>query len=146
MSATAQRWWVRLAARWLARIDGVKGQVQMVSLAVTAFSTFGVLLQGFGLGRFVPYLGGFGVVGLLVYTYYFTEGGVWNQVSRDRQDMSSNFAAPSSRINTEMTARAMFAAIERRELTDEERKAIKDELDATFAEHRDGIDIDEIDG
>jgi len=117
----------------------------MFSLAVTAFSTFGVLLQGFGLGGYVPYIGGIGAVGLLIYTYYFTEGGVWNQVSRDRQDMSTNFAAPSSRINTEMSARALFAAFERRELTEEERDSIKRELDATFAEHRDGIDLEGVD-
>lgn len=145
MSATAQRWWVRLAARWLARIDGVKGQVQMFSLAVTAFSTFGVLLQGFGLGQYVPYIGVVGALGLLGYTYVYAEGGVWNQVNRDRADLSSNYAGPSSRINNEMTARALYAAIESRELTESERQSIKHELDATFTEHRDGINLEGVD-
>lgn len=145
MSTTATRWWVRLAARWLARIDGVKGQVQMFSLAVTAFSTFGVLLQGFGLGRFVPYLGAVGAGGLLLYTYVYAEGGVWNQVNRDRADMSSNYAGPNQRINTEMTARALYAAMENRELTESEREATKAELDDVFAEYRDGIELGGVD-
>lgn len=145
MSTTATRWWVRLAARWLARIDGVKGQVQMFSLAVTAFSTFGVLLQGFGLGRFVPYLGAMGAGGLLVYTYVYAEGGVWNQVNRDRADMSSNYAGPNQRINTEMMARAVSAAMEERELSAMERQAIKTELDMVFTEYRDGIELGDVD-
>jgi len=139
---TANRWWVKAAARWLARIDGVKGQVQMFSLAVTAFSTFGVLLQGFGLGRYVPYLGVAGVAGLLVYTYYFTEGGVWNQMSRDRQDMSNNFASPNARVIAEMQTRGWGAVQKGRELTDEERAAIQDELDASFGELRDGVSVE----
>lgn len=141
---TAQRWWVRLFARWQARIDSVKGQIQAVSLAVTAYSTFSLLLQSVGLGRWVPVLG----VGLLIggpgYAYLFFEGGVWNQVSRDRADMSGNFAAPSSRINTEMSACGFYAAMQGRELTEQEREAIRTELDIVFTEHRDGIDLEDV--
>jgi len=145
MTTTATRWWVQLAARWLARVDAVKGQVQMFSLAVTAFSTFSIMLQGFGLGRFVPYLGAFAGGGLVVYTYLYAEGGVWNQVNRDRADLSSNYAGPASRINNELTACALVAGQKGRELTDEERSAISDELDYAFAKYRDGIDLGGID-
>lgn len=140
---TANRWWVKLAARWLARIDGVKGQVQMFSLAVTAFSTFSIMLQGFGYGYVVPYLGGAGIGGGLVYTYLYTEGGVWNQVQRDRQDLSNNFAGPNSRIQAELNARALVAAMEGRALSDEERQAVRAEADRTFRDYRDGVQIDE---
>jgi hypothetical protein len=139
---TATRWWVKLFARWQARIDAIKGQIQAASLAVTAFSTFSLVLQNFGLGRYVPYLGA--VLALVgpAYAYLFFEGGVWNQVSRDRADMSSNFAGPGSRISTEMTARALLAGMEGGELDEDERRAIAAEADAAFVEFREGVDID----
>jgi len=138
---TANRWWVKTIARWLARIDGVKGQVQMFSLAITAFSTFSIMLQGFGLGSYVPYLGVSAVLIGAVYVYLYTEGGVWNQVARDRQDMSNNFAGPNAKIQTEMLARSLRASQKGEPLADEERDAVKTELDAAFGELRDGIEL-----
>jgi hypothetical protein len=135
---TATRWWVRLGARWLARVDAVKGQIQMVSLAVTAFSTFSLLLQSFGLGRFVAPIGVGGVVGALAYAYLYSEGGVWNQVSRDRADMASDWSGPSQAIATEMTARALRAAERGEELDPDERRAVRSEVDAAYGELRDG--------
>ncbi|MFP4627187.1 MAG: hypothetical protein ACLFNI_11420 [Natronomonas sp.] len=139
---TAQRWWVRLFARWQARLDSVQGQIQMLSLAVTAYSTFSLVLQGFGLGRWVPVVG---AAALLVgpgYAYLFFEGGVWNQVARDRADKSSNFAAPSQRIEKELTVRGLAAMMKGRELTAEERAIAKGELDAVFEEYRDGYELE----
>jgi hypothetical protein len=135
---TANRWWVKVVARWLARLDGVKGQIQMFSLGVTAFSTFSIMLQGFGLGFLVPYIGVIGLLGGVVYTYLFTEGGVWNQVSRDRQDLSTNWAGPNAVIQAELIARSYAAAELDRELTASERGAVRDELGQTFEELRDG--------
>lgn len=139
---TANRWWVRLAARWLARVDGVNKQVQMFSLAVTAFSTFSLLLQNAGFGRYVPHLGVVTSVAFVVYTYYYNEGGVRNQVSRDRQDLSNNWAGPNSKIQGEMFARAYLAGERGRELSDEEREAIRAESFDTFREYRDGFDLE----
>lgn len=138
---TAQRWWVRLTARWLARIDGVKGQVQMLSLAVTAFSTFSIMLQGFGMGGYVPFVGVGMLVGGVIYTYLFTEGGVWNQVARDRQDLSANFIGPNAAIQAEANMRLWSAANKERELTEAERQAIRQERRVLFNDLRDGIDI-----
>jgi len=139
---TAQRWWVRVAARWLARIDGVKGQVQMFSLAVTAFSTFSIMLQNFGLGAYVPYLGVSAVSGGIVYVYYYTEGGVWNQVARDRQDMSSNFGGPTMAMDDTLIGIAQFVAIQGRKPTAEEREMIEEAVKEQWTEYRDGIDLD----
>lgn len=141
---TAQRWWVRLFARWQARIDSIKGQIQAVSLAVTAFSTFSLVLQNFGLGRYVPFLGILMAVAGPGYAYLFFEGGVWNQVSRDRADMSGNYAAPGGRINAELMARALAPIVNGGELTDEEREAINRELNRAYLEKRDGIDHEKI--
>lgn len=138
---TANRWWVRLFARWQARIDSVTAQIQAVSLAVTAFSTFSLLLQQSGHGELVPALGVLGLLGFPLYAYLYFEGGVQNQVARDRQDMSNNFADPNMRITTELYARGVTAAQEGRELSETEREAMQEELDAAFAEYRDGIQI-----
>lgn len=139
---TADRWWVRRAARWIARVNGVKAHIQMASLAVTAFSTFSIMLQGFGLGRFVPYFGLLSAVIGVLYTYLYTEGGVWNQVQRDQADMSNNYADPNSRINAEMSTRALVAALQGNALDDGQREALEDELEDAFGELRDGVDVD----
>jgi len=138
---TATRWWVRLAARWIARLDGVTGQIQMFSLAVTAFSTFSLVLQGFGLGYIVPYLGVGGVVVGLAYTYLYTEGGVWNQVARDRQDLSTNFSGPAMYIDDVLTGVAVFSAVHGRPPDDDELAAIRAAIWDEWEEYREGIDI-----
>jgi hypothetical protein len=136
---TANRWWVKLAARWLARIDGVKGQVQMFSLAVTAFSTFSIMLQGFGLGDYVPFIGVLAVGLGITYAYLYSEGGVWNQVAKDRQDMSGDFAPPDAKINNAIGGAAIFAAIHGREPTEDELETIIDAVDTPWQDMRDGV-------
>ena len=138
---TANRWWVRLAARWLARVDGVSGMVRLAMLGLTGISTATLTLRQYGHGEYAWPLIGTITIGTLVFTYLYTEGGVWNQMSRDRQDLSSNFAGPSMRMGNELLARGILAAQEKRSLSDAERAAIKRELDAAFAEYRDGIDL-----
>lgn len=138
---TANRWWVKLAARWLARVDGVSGMIQLAMLGLTGLSTATLTLRQYGHGEYAWPLIGVVAVGTLAFTYLYTEGGVWNQVSRDRQDLSSNFASPSMRMSNELIARGILAAQETRELTEREREAIKDELDHAFREYRDGIEL-----
>jgi hypothetical protein len=138
---TANRWWVKLAARWLARVDGVSGMIQLAMLGLTGLSTATLTLRQYGHGEYAWPLVAVVAVGTLAFTYLYTEGGVWNQVSRDRQDLSSNFASPSMRMSNELIARGILAAQETRELTERERGAIKDELDHAFREYRDGIEL-----
>jgi len=138
---TAQRWWVRTAARWLARVDGVSGQLRLAMLGLTGVSTGVVALRDYGYGELAaPLILGVGV-GMAVFAYYFTEGGVWNQMSRDRQDMSNNYAGPNARIQAEMMARAYLAGQKGDALTEREREAVSEELGATFEELRDGVEI-----
>lgn len=138
---TAQRWWVRWFARQLARLDGASSQVRLFSLALTAFSTFSIMLQGFGLGRYVPLVGMFGGIFGWLYIYFYTEGGVWNQMARDRQDMSANWAGPNGVIQAKMTARTLAAAENGEPLSDKQRQAVDAEAELVFQQHRDGIDI-----
>jgi hypothetical protein len=65
-------------------------------------------------------------------------------MARDRRDMSSNFAGPQGRINSEMTARALLAGIQGEPLDDEQRQAIGGEAQCTFVEYSDGVDIDDL--
>lgn len=140
---TANRWWVRIAARWLARVDGVSGMIRLAMLGLTGLSTATLTLRQYGHGEYAWPLIGVVMTGTLVFTYLYTEGGVWNQMSRDRKDLSTNFAGPSMRMNNELLARAVLAAQEQRPLSAEEREAIKRELDEAFEEYRDGIELEE---
>jgi len=102
---TATRWWVKKAARWLARLDTTKDQLQAGSLAVTAFSTFSLLLQNAGLGAYVPHLGVGAAGGWLVYTYLYSEGGVHYQKQRDMVDLSDNYSGPTMALDALIEAR-----------------------------------------
>lgn len=140
---TANRWWVKLAARWLARVDGVSGMIRLAMLGLTGLSTATLTLRQYGHGDLAwPFIA-IVSIGTLVFTYLYTEGGVWNQMARDRKDLSSNFAGPSMRMNNELVARGILAAQEKRDLSDAERRAIKQELDEAFYEYRDGIELKE---
>lgn len=141
---TANRWWVRLAARWLARIDGVSGQLRLAMLGLTGISTMSLGLQSYGLGEFAAPIILILLLNGLAFAWAYSEGGVWNQMSRDRQDMSANFAGPKTRINTELTARAIISAQKDRPLTESERDAVQEELDVAFDEYRDGIELDPV--
>lgn len=139
---TANRWWARLAARWLARVDGVSGMIRLAMLGLTGLSTATLTLRQYGHGEYAwPFIG-VTLAGTVVFTYLYTEGGVWNQMSRDRQDLSSNFAGPSMRMSNELVARGILAAQEQRQLSEEEREVIKQELNDAFQEFRDGIDLE----
>lgn len=140
---TATRWWVRTAARWLARFKTTEGQLRSFSLAVTAFSTFSIMLQSAGYGQYVPHVGVISASGWILYTFYYSEGGVHNQTQRDMTDLSTNFAGPTMRMDDELIARGILSGERGRTLTDEERRAIKEELDEAWTEYRDGIPIDD---
>jgi len=138
---TATRWWVALFARWQARVDSVKGQISAVSLITTAFSTFSLLLQSSGHGEWITPLGILLLIAGPAYAYLFFEGGVWNQVSRDRSDMSGNFAGPGTRINAELICRGLAPLLVDGELTEEQRQQVIDELNRAFEDNRDGVNL-----
>lgn len=143
MSNTAKRWWVRSAARWLARIDGVSGQLRLAMLVMTGLSTATLTLRQYGHGELAWPLISVTAVAMLVFTYLYTEGGVWNTMARDRRDLSNNFAGPNARIANEMLARSMAAHLEGDELSERQREIITNELDQAFWELRDGVDLDD---
>lgn len=138
---TANRWWVKGGARWLARVDGVSNMLQLAMLILTGVSTATLTLRQYGHGNLAwPLIFVVGV-GMLIFTYYYTEGGVWNQMSRDKKDLSTNFVDPRMRMNDEFIARGILAAQRGRSLTEDEKGAIKEELDEAFREYRGGFDL-----
>lgn len=142
MTATAERWWVALAARWLARIDAVSGQLRLLMLGVTGASTGLVALDAYGLrGWAIPLLTAAGLA-MLGYTYAYAEGGVWNQVQRDKNDMSSNHAHPGHVIDDSLIGRSVAAAIQGEPLDEDQREAVRRELADGFEEFRDGVDVE----
>lgn len=142
---TANRWWVKLAARWLARVDGVSGQLRLVFLAMTGNGIVLSTLSDYGLERFaVPFLA-VSSLGMLAYIYLYTEGGVWNQMQRDRADLSSNFAGPNMAMTAMLYARAIGAREKGEELSEGEREAVDGEVITAWTELRDGVNIEEID-
>lgn len=149
-SNTAERWWVRLAARWLARIDGVSGQLRLAMLGLTGVSTASLTLKQFGYGRYaVPFIAVLGV-GTIAYTYVYAEGGVWNQVARDRRDLSDNFSGPTmlhqNRIQARQLAHLAYYLehgtddVTPSELADEMRDVTNEE----WAALRDGVNLSDV--
>lgn len=136
---TAQRWWVRLAARWLARIDGVNGQLRLLFLAMTGYGIVLQTLAQYGLGGWALEVIGLSGVALTVYTYFYNEGGVRNQVSRDRQDLSTNYSGPTMLMDDVCIGIGQFVAENGRKPTAEERALIQEAVHEQWDEYRDGI-------
>ncbi len=140
---TADRPSVRIVARWLARVDGVSSMLRLAMLALTGVSTMTVALKEYGFGGYVWHIITLMGFAMIAFAYFYTEGGVWNQVRRDKSDMSKNYSTPFQKISNEMTARAFYAGFQGRELEDCEREAIKEEIDSAFEELRDGVELED---
>lgn len=140
---TAVRWWVRMYARWMARVKGVQGQLSLlfqgmsgVGIASGAMKYLGAPLWVIGV------LAVLFIVGLVWYVYTFSEEGIWNQVQRDRRDLSNNFAGPNGYIVSRIQAKAIVAGLQGAELSDEQEKAIEAMATEEFEALRDGVELE----
>lgn len=138
---TAERWWVRMAARWLARVDGVSGQLRLAMLVLTGLSTGTLTLRQYGHGEYAWPLIGVTAVGMVIYTYLYNEGGVRNQVSRDNTDLSTNYSGPTMFMDDVIIGIAAFAAINGRKPDQEERKMIETAVREQWEEYREGVTL-----
>lgn len=145
MTATAERWWVRLAARWLARVEAVSDIVRMAMLTLTGLSTATVALSEYGYAHFAGPLIVATVGSGVAFTYFYTEGGVYNQKNRDRADLGSNYAQPGNYIDDMIIGAAMFAALHGRPPDDEEVADIEKAVGMVWSDLRDGVDLDDLD-
>lgn len=146
-SNTAERWWVQLGARWLARIDGVSGQLRLAMLALTGVSTASLTLEQYGYGHLAaPFIVVLGLA-TIIYTYLYSEGGVWNQVERDRVDMSDNYSGPTMLHQNRIQARqfAELAAIMNDDVDVREAETrLQETTEAEWAVLRDGVELEDI--
>lgn len=140
---TAQRWWVKMGARWLARINGVNQQLQLAFLAMTGTGIALEQLRVYGFGNYALEFLLLIVAGMLGYTYLYNEGGVRNQVMRDDHELKSNWAGPNMRIDDELIGIAVFAALNNRKPTKEERKIIAESVHDGYIDLRDGVEIED---
>lgn len=146
---TAERWWVRWAARWLARVDGVSGQLRLAMLILTGLSTATMSLRQYGHGEYAwPLIATVGA-GSLVFTYLYTEGGVWNQVSRDRKDLSDNYSGPTMLLHQRIGARQLallgYLIQDGSQLSlGEIEERMQDVTEQEWSQLRRGVDIEEL--
>lgn len=139
---TADRAWVQFGARWLARIHSVQGYLGLAFQAMTGVGIASGALKYFGYSEFVPHFLAAVAGGVLAFAYLYSEGGVWNQVSRDRSDLSNNFSTPRDVIDDTLIATGVFAAVNGRPPDDDEKDAIRTAVRGQWEEFRDGIDLD----
>lgn len=139
---TADRAWVKVGARWIARIDSVQGHLGLAFQAMSGVGIASGALKYFGLDHFVAPFIGMVAIGVLGFAYLYSEGGVWNQVSRDRSDLSNNFATPRDVIDDTLIATGVFAAQNGRPPDDDEQRAIRQAVRSQWEEFRDGIDLE----
>lgn len=145
---TAQRWWVKLYARWVARIQAVQGQLNLFFTALSGTSLASGALKYFGAPAWLIGVFLAGLAALLVaYVYLYSEGGVWNQKERDQTDLSTNYIGPGKAMDMLLQGRqrkVLAQAID--EGWDGER--ISQEMDretvALLQELRDGIDVEAV--
>jgi hypothetical protein len=140
---TADRAWVKATARWIARIDSVQGHLGLAFQAMSGVGIASGALKYFGMSQFVAPFIVLVAVGVLGFAYLYSEGGVWNQVSRDRSDMSSNFATPRDVIDDTLIATGVFAAQNGRPPDEHEMDVIHEAVRGQWEEFRDGIDLED---
>jgi len=148
---TAERWWVRFAARWFARYQSVQGHLNLIFTAMTGVSIASGALKYFGLEwAVIPFLSltGLGTIG---FAYLYSEGGVWNQVSRDKTDMSDNYSGPVMLMDALIQSRhfaAMTIEISEREYSEREKEEIREQMREEAIEEwvnlRSGLNVKEI--
>lgn len=136
---TAQRWWVKSFARWQARIDA---SLQEINLGLRMISSGGIgsaALEYLGQGWLIlPFLT-LMVVGVLGYAWVVFEGGVKNQVAKDRQDMISNFSNPTMLIDDILIAVGVYAAINEELPTEEDVGRIAHAVRTEWDDYREGV-------
>lgn len=140
-SYTAERWWVRMGARWIARVDAVKSHLNLAFQGMTGVGIASGALKYYGLEQYVGWFLAVSGGLMLAYAYLYSEGGVWNQVSRDRSDMSNNFATPRDKIDDTLIGIAAAAAFHGREPSDDEVDAIEQAVAKKWEDFRDGVDL-----
>lgn len=137
---TATRWWVKMYARWIARVQAVQGQLSLFFQAMSGVGIASGALKYLGapvwaIAIFVVLL----MICMVGYIWLFSEGGVFNQKNRDIQDIGSNYAAPTMAMDDTTIGVAVFVALHNRKPTKEERRMIEEGVKEQWDEYRNGL-------
>lgn len=132
---------MKIFARWQARIDA---SLQEINLGLRMISSGGIGSAALAyLGQrwlVIPFLIGM-IATMLIYAYATFEGGVKNQVARDRADMLSNFGGPSMLMDDTLIGISEFVAVNGRKPTEEEVEMIEEAVKEQWDEYRDGVEL-----
>lgn len=129
-------------AKWLMRLEAAGSILRMSFLGVTAASTLTSALALIGYQWTAPYVLVSGVLATFVFAFVYVEWGVFNRKNRERVDRGNNFSRPDMRIDDEMTAVGVFAAVHGRLPDESEQETIEEAVERTYQKHRSGIEVD----
>lgn len=110
--------------------------------ATTALSALSGVLAYSGFSGYVPYILAAGVPAIFVFAYSYAELGLYNRKNREKADYGNNFARPDMRIDDEITAAGVFAALHGRPPDAEEAAALAEAVETTWRKHRDGVQLE----
>jgi len=106
--------------RWLMRLEAAGNILRMAFLGVTAASTLTSALALIGLQQFAPYVLVCGTILTFLFAFAYVEYGIFNRKNRERVDRGNNFSRPDMRIDAEIIAAGVFAALHGREPDEDE--------------------------
>lgn len=134
-----RRGWI---ARWLMRLEAAGSILRMGFLGVTAASTLTSALALVGLKSLAPVVLVAGVAGTFVFAYVYVELGIFNRKNRERVDRGNNFSRPDMRIDDEITAAGVYAAVHGEAPDGDDAEAIEQAVEEAFQKHRNGVDVE----
>jgi len=146
---TATRWWVKIGARWIARVNSVQPHLNLLFTAMTGIGVASGALKYYGLQQYTPFFIALTGLATIAYAYLYSEGGVWNQTSRDKTDMSTNYSGPTMLMDAKIEARQLaYLGYVLQNGQEKELDALIEDMDELTYEEwaalRDGVDIEEI--
>lgn len=131
-----------LIGRWFMRFEAAGGILTQFFSGTTAISALSGVLSYAGYRHFVPYIAVGWLLMIPIIAVAYSDGGIMGRKNRERADYGKNWASPQSRIDDEMIARGWLAGEKGDTLSDDERDAIAEELDAAFRDLSDGVEIE----
>ena len=131
-----------MIARWVMRFEAAGQILRMAFLGVTAASTLTSALALIGMQSLAPVVLVAGILATAVFAYLYVELGIFNRKNRERVDAGNNFARPDMRIDDEIIAAGVFAALHGREPNKEEEEAMEDAVESIWQKHRGGVSVE----
>lgn len=131
-----------LLGRWIMRFEAASQILSVGFQGTTAVSALSGVLAYTGFQTWVPYVIAAGIPAVFIFAFGYAEFGLFNRKNREKADYGNNFARPDMRIDDEITAAGIFAALHGRPPSDEEAEVIAETVERTWQKHRNGVDVE----